>query len=136
MSTIFETMRNASGKNMPEPVSMTYELALREMDRFIAIVIARQVAGETKMAAPVVSREQLLDMFERAKRGARVVHSMERGGQPIVRPAIDLSDQNNGWGVLIKLTNTDTVSSFITSPMMHPSACCRIILSMQGAIEE
>lgn len=136
MSSIFQTMRDQStpvaaqpAVAPPEYVAMTAEEAIQKMDRLFAMVIASQIRKDRGMSPLGFSRDENMRILEEAKRGAKVVHALERGGNTLCRI---FSAEH--WKFLVDCTSLDDAQNFASSAFMNPSVCVRIILSM--TIEE
>ena len=136
MSSIFQTMRDQSSVAAaqktfvpPEHVAITLEEAIQKMDRLFAVVIASQIRKDRGMPSLGFNRDDSMLILEEAKRGARMIHSLERGGNAL--PRIFSVEH---WKPLIDCTTLDDAQNFANSAFMNPSVCVRIILSM--TIEE
>jgi hypothetical protein len=125
MSSIFDTLR-ASGQNHiepPEKASMSLEQAIQEMDAFFSVVISTMIRKNRGLPAKF-NGQQMSEMLSRSKIAAKVVHDAERSGTPLKR--VFSSDH---WKDLADMTTLDDAEFFANSSAMHPSVCCRIILS-------
>lgn len=133
MVNIFNAMRDQNanstqaldaGAYPPLPVAMTVEEAIQKMDCLFSHVIAAHVRKERGLP-PITNKNKSLQLLQEAKSAAKLAHLSERSGTVLSR----IFDVEN-WTELLELESLDVVQNFAESPMMNPSVCIRIILSM------